>query len=106
MQRWLQCWLFLSVRQKQPSPLCQRRYRDYIHTTDLGRLIAAYTWYCTLTGRQVTELQLDVIPGFLRHNAADQKTDLALTETQKAIVLESVQNALANPYQVTQSQYQ
>lgn len=80
-------------------------YRDYIHITDLGRLIAAYIWYCTLTDRQVTQLQLDVIPGFLRHNAADQKTDLLLTEQQKAIVLESVQNAIANPYQVTQSQY-
>lgn len=80
-------------------------YRDYIHVTDLGRLIAAYTWYCRLTDRSVEELQVDVIPGFLRFNAADQNTDKVLTETEKAIVLESVRNALANPYQVTQSVY-
>ena len=80
-------------------------YRDYIHVTDLGRVIAAYTWYCRLTGREVTELEMDTVPGFLRFNAADQTTDLVLSDAQKNIVLESVRNALANPYEVTQSVY-
>ena len=79
--------------------------RDYAHVTDYGRLIAAYTWFCVLTGvEQLEEIKLDTIPRkFFKSTLGAQ--DRVLTDMEKAIILESVNNALKNPLQVTQSQY-
>jgi len=80
-------------------------HRDYVHATDLGRVIASYTWYCRLAGiEKLQEIKLDAIPvNFLKtiHSAGNY----VLTDAEKAIILESVNNALANPLQMTQSQY-
>ena len=80
-------------------------HRDYAHVTDLGRVIASYTWYCTLAGiDQLDEIKLDVIPAqFFKSTTGT--ADRVLTDAEKAIILESVNNALANPLQMTQSQY-
>lgn len=79
--------------------------RDYAHATDFGRLIAAYTWYCMLAGvDHLEEIKLDAIPKSMFRTTTDI-TDRVLTDTEKAILLESVNNALANPLQLTQSQY-
>jgi hypothetical protein len=80
-------------------------HRDYAHVTDLGRVIASYTWYCTLAGiDHLDEIALDTIPvAFFKSTTGT--TDRVLTDMEKAIILESVNNALANPLQMTQSQY-
>ena len=80
-------------------------HRDYYHNTDLGRVIAAYTWYCSLVGiDQLDEIKLDAIPvAFFRTTKSD--VDRPITDAEKAIILESVNNALQNPLQITQSQY-
>ncbi len=80
-------------------------HRDYVHATDLGRVIAAYTWYCVLAGvEQLEELKLDAVPKiFLRTTVS--VGDWVLTDEEKAIVLESVNNTLKNPLAMTQSQY-
>jgi len=80
-------------------------HRDYVHASDLGRVIAAYTWYCTLAGvDQLEEVKLDAIPvAFFKSTTGTE--DRVLTEMEKAIILESVNNALANPTEMTQSQY-
>ena len=80
-------------------------HRDYVHMSDLGRVIASYTWYCTLAGiDQLDEVKLDAIPvAFFKSTKGTE--DRVLTDMEKAIILESVNNALANPLQVTQSQY-
>jgi hypothetical protein len=81
-------------------------HRDYAHASDLGRVMAAYTWYCVLTGiTQLEEIKLDAIPKQFLKSTADKTQDRALTEMEKAIILESVNNALANPLKITQSQY-
>ena len=81
-------------------------HRDYVHVSDLGRVISSYTWYCTLAGiDHLDEIQLDAIPKAFLKSTADKTQDRVLTEAEKAIVLESVNNALANPLQMTQSQY-
>lgn len=79
-------------------------HRDYIHATDLTRLMIAYTWYCVLTGvDQLTELKVESVPRkFLQTTLGTD--DWTLTESQKALILESVNNALKNPLQMTQSQ--
>ena len=81
-------------------------HRDYAHATDYGRLIAAYTWYCKLAGiEQLDKVNLDMVPKqFFKSNPAGTP-DWVLTDQEKAILIESVNNALKNPLQMTQSQY-
>ena len=42
-------------------------YNDYIHASDLGRLMASYVWYSAITGKPVEDLP-DTVPGVLPHN--------------------------------------
>lgn len=78
-------------------------YRDYGHATDFGRLVAAYTWLCTLTGQDITEMKIDTIAGH-QLKKYDAK-GMTLNETEKAILIEAVSNALEKPYEMTQSAY-
>lgn len=80
-------------------------HRDYAHANDLGRLIAAYTYYCSLTGvEKLEQIKVDMIPkSFLKTNTSP--TGWELTEDEKALILESVNNALKEPLQMTQSQF-
>lgn len=78
-------------------------YRDYIHGSDYGRLMNAYLWYSMLTNKTITEPAVEMIPGALRF--AD-KIDMALTQRQKDIMIESVNNAKTDPFNTTQSAYQ
>ena len=80
-------------------------HRDYTHGTDYTRLMAAYVWYCRLMGiEQLEDIKQDVIPvKWFRSNTGLQ--DVVLTEMEKNILIESVNNSLKNPYQITQSQY-
>ena len=81
-------------------------HRDYVHVTDLGRVISSYTWYCNLAGiDHLDEIKLDAIPKAFLKSTADKTVDYVLTDMEKAIILESVNNALANPLRMTQSQY-
>lgn len=79
--------------------------RDYSHLSDLGRVIAGYTWYSILTGKEITEISLNEVPKGLRALSVDKSSALELTDELKAIILESVQNAVKKPFAVTQSQY-
>ena len=80
-------------------------HRDYVHASDLGRVIASYTWYCKLMGiEKLEEIKLSSIPkAFL--NSITGVEEYVLTDMEKAVILESVNNALANPFKMTQSQY-
>ena len=71
----------------------------------LARLIAAYTWYCKLANvEQLDDIKLTTIPkNFLKTYTG--AGDMTLTETEKAILIESVNNALKQPLQQTQSQF-
>lgn len=80
-------------------------YRDTIHANDYGRLIVAYTWYCTLTGTDINTCQFGPVNSkvLLDNLKLAKGIPFEMTEQQKAILIESVSNALANPYQMTQS---
>ena len=79
-------------------------HRDYAHASDYGRVMAAYAWYCRIMGvDKIEEVKMDTVPvNFLKNK---ENGDLVLTQMQKDILIESVNNALANPLQMTQSQY-
>lgn len=83
-------------------------YRDTIHASDFGRAIIGYTWFCTLFGKTIEECNIASIDSELLIDNLMRNTgkDLELTQEQKDILVESVKNAMANPYAVTPSQYQ
>ena len=58
---------------------------------DLGYYIAAFTWYCHLTGQGVYDTNF-------ASNGMNSTNELN-------VVVESAKNAIANPYQITQSHY-
>ena len=67
---------------------------DGYHMNELGRVITSYTWLATFLNEPLTEINIT--------NVTDT---LILTEQDKAMILESVNNAIKNPFAVTQSQY-
>lgn len=82
-------------------------YRDTVHASDIGRIVCAYTWLCTLTGKDITEMQFAPIIGRALREEPYASTGMArtLTETEKNLVIESVGNAIKTPYAMTQSAY-
>ena len=74
-------------------------YRDSIHATDLARVMASYTWYSVLTGRELTEIKLDVVPAALCNTYTEG--DMVLTDAQKDLILNCVNNAIKTPFTVT-----
>ena len=81
-------------------------HRDYVHATDLSRVIATYTWYCKLMGiEQLDEVKLDAIPKAFLKSTQDKTQDRVITDAEKLIILEAVNNTLKTPLQMTQSQY-
>lgn len=64
---------------------------DGYHLNRLGKMVASYCWYARLTGKTLDKVSLSYIPG------------LSLSENDKAVIMESVNNALLNPYEVTPS---
>ena len=80
-------------------------HRDYWHASDRARVIASYVWLCRIFGiEQLEEVKLDKIPvAFFKSMQGTE--DYVLTDMDKAIILESVNNALKTPFAMTQSQY-
>lgn len=73
-------------------------YRDYTHMSDFGRLIVAYQWYCQIFGiEELKEVNVNVIPSHMRTKCAIIYGDLAIDETMKQAIIESVNYALKNP---------
>ena len=80
--------------------------RDYTHLTDLGRLIASYVWYCELYGiEKLEEIKVDAIPKSFLKSTTDKTQDLVLTDMEKAVIIEAVNNTIADPLHITPSQY-
>lgn len=72
---------------------------DHIHLNPLGRVISGYTLFATLTDRaQLDSIKLENVPAAF-HYPNDPK--LEMTEEVKSLVLDAVNNALKNPYEVT-----
>ena len=93
-----------AIQNVRTSYLGDTLNRDSMHLNDLGRVIAAYTWYCVLTGKTLDTIALDAVPEALTESY-EGTGDMVLTEGQKLVIAEAVKNALANPFAVTQSQY-
>ena len=75
--------------------------KDTYHLNSLGRAIAGYTLYSVLTGKPLTEVNLTNIT-----KAMTPDTEVyLLTDKDKGVIIESVNNAIKDPFQVTNSAY-
>lgn len=81
-----------AVQNARTSFLGDTLTKDGYHLNELGEFIGGYMWYATFTGKTLSEVKLDKIPG-----------SISLTEENKAVILEAVNNALLNPMEVTKS---
>ena len=80
-----------AVQNARTSFMGDTLTEDGYHLNKMGKLIASYCWYATLTGKALDTVSLNFIPG------------LSLTDNDKAVIIESVNNALLTPFAVTNS---
>ena len=73
--------------------------KDTLHLNNLGRVIAGYATWATLTGKPITQIDLPPVHSY------DLPEDVILSEADKAVIMEAVNNAIANPWEVTPSGY-
>jgi hypothetical protein len=73
--------------------------KDTYHLNNLGRVIAGYTLWSILTGKELTEVNIGPV------NSYDLPIAVALTDKDRQVVIESVNNAIKTPWEVTPSQY-
>ena len=90
-----------AVQNARTSYFGDKLCKDTYHLNNLGKVIAAYTAWSKLTGQTVTEVKLQN-PITTR----DLPTPaVILTEDDKKVIVESVNNAINNPYAITQSEF-
>ena len=80
-------------------------HRDYVHASDFARVMVSYVWLCKIMGiEEITEVKMDTIPMVFFKSTKDLE-DRVLTDAEKAIILEAVNNTLKSPYEMVPSQY-
>ena len=73
--------------------------KDTYHLNNLGRAIAGYTLFSILTGKELTEVNLGPV------NCYDLPQNLELSDSDRQVIIESVNNAIKNPWEVTASTF-
>lgn len=81
-----------AIQNARSSYIGDNLNRDGQHLNDMGRLIASYCWFSFLTGKPITDVKY-------------KPSALTLSDTDKQIIIESVNNAWTTPYSVTPSAY-
>ena len=90
-----------AVQNARTSYFGDNLCKDTYHLNNLGKVIAAYTAWSKLTGKPVTEIKLNN-PITTRDLPSPA---VILTEEDKQVIVEAVNNAINNPYEITQSQF-
>ena len=94
------------IQNARTSEFGDKLCRDTYHLNNYGGIIAAYGLYAVITGQEITSVNIDAVTVSATNGIGGAaKITTPLTATQKAIIKESVNNALKNPFAVTQSQY-
>lgn len=73
-------------------------YRDHTHLSDYGSLLVGYSFYTQYTGKDVTQINLDMIPRNLRIEQHQSLGDLQITEEMKQVIIETAQYTKENPW--------
>ncbi len=80
--------------------------RDTYHLNNYGAVLAAYGLFSVITGQEVSEVNLDIVSVSKTNGISGAELiTVPLTTKQKEIIKESVNNALKNPFGVTESKY-
>ncbi|MBQ3252812.1 MAG: DUF4886 domain-containing protein [Oscillospiraceae bacterium] len=73
--------------------------KDTYHLNNLGRVIAGYTLWSILTGKELTEINVGPVSSY------DLPIAVELTDEDRKVVIECVNNAIKSPWEVTPSSY-
>ena len=90
-----------AVQNLRTSYIGDTLTKDKLHLNHLGRIMAAYTVLATVTGEPITEINIST---FAKDNSENFPIT-EVTEQDKLAIMEAVNNAITNPYEVTQSTY-
>lgn len=88
-----------AVQNVRTSKIGDTLNRDSMHLNSLGYIIAGLATYGALTGKPIESVGISQFP------ASTYTSNYVITDEYKQIVIDSVNAALANPYQVTQSAF-
>lgn len=83
-----------AVQNARTSFIGDTLTKDGYHLNEIGEIIGGYMWYATFVGKSLDGIKLDRIPG-----------SIPLSEETRAVIAESVNNALKTPLAVTESAY-
>lgn len=90
-----------AVQNLRTSYIGDTLTKDKLHLNHLGRIMAAYTVLATVTGEPITEINISTF-------AKDRTENFPITEVteqDKLAIMEAINNAIENPYEITQSIY-
>ena len=88
-----------AVQNARSSYFGDRLTKDTLHLNNLGRVVAGYALYATLVDKDLTEVNVGLVKSY------DLTTPIRLSETDRKVVMEAVNAARANPFEVIQSKY-
>ena len=88
-----------AVQNLRTSHIGDNLTRDGLHLNYTGKVLAAYTMLSVLKGEPITEMHLTTT------SPDSDAVVIELTENDKLAILEAANNAIANPYEITQSTY-
>lgn len=88
-----------AIQNARTSYFGDKLTRDTLHLNNLGKAIAGYTLWATLIDQDLTEINLEPL------NSSEESKILTLSDTDKQVIIECVNNARKNPWQVTPSTY-
>lgn len=83
-----------AVQNVRTSYIGDTLNRDSMHLNELGYVIAGCITYATLTRKPIESLEISQF-----------SSTLTINDSQKAVILEAVNNAMEKPFEVTQSTY-
>ena len=86
-----------AVQNLRTSHLGDNLTKDGLHLNHIGRVLAAYTMLATLTGKPITEINISTFA----KDPTENFPIVEITEQDKLAIMEAVNNAIANPYEVT-----
>lgn len=90
-----------AMQNARTSHIGDHLTRDGMHLNSFCKVLAGYTLFSVLSGREVTEVKIDEVTKAMSHDTVPA----AISESDKQVIIESVNNAVKNPFAITQSVY-